>query len=90
MRDFSDNSRETADQISDLVNSTLLNAEEVGVLLSSQHRTLQQNFMRVAVSFIKAMAEAKKSGYYDLRNQASCELAEQMMDVTEESYLPHI
>lgn len=53
--------------------------------LSQTHRTLQQNFFRdVLVPVIKHYAEAKKTGFYDLRNQDSCDCAEKLEPIIDE------
>ncbi len=43
------------------------------------HRTIQQNMMRFCLAFIARMAEQRS----DLRNEASVELAKQIMDRTD-------
>lgn len=59
---------EKAQQISDIMNSTLFNPEEVAASLSRDHRYLQQQFMKMAVAFIKVQAE-KEDRHYDARNE---------------------
>ena len=44
-------------------------------VLSSEHRTLQQNFMRLILDSIMCFAEKYESGYFDARNEAACELS---------------
>lgn len=46
--------------------------------LVNSHRTLQQSIMRVFIKFVKEIA-AKKDGFYDLRNEASVNLAKEIM-----------
>jgi len=53
------------------------------------HRTLQQNIMRVFIECIKLWAEDYKAGRYDLRNEATCKLAAEIVEkFRDEIYLP--
>lgn len=45
-----------------------------------EHRTLQQRIMGFVMAFIADEALLGGAGYYDLRNQAACGLAQQIMD----------
>jgi len=66
-----------------------------GEELSKMHPTLQQNFMRLALAFIKA--ESEKRGYDD-RNKATVELSRKMWGAVQKTeyfykdtaYLPFI
>jgi len=53
-----------------------------GEELARMHPTLQQNFMRVVVAFIKAQSEKK---YFDARNEATVELCRELWDVLSKS-----
>ncbi len=55
--------------------------------LMSDHRTLQQSFMRLITNVIKAWA---KTEYFDDRNKATIELAEKLNVIIKDSYLPLI
>lgn len=48
-------------------------------LLMRDHRTIQQNMMRFCMAFIARMADQS----YDLRNEASVELAKEIMERTD-------
>lgn len=72
--------RKDAEAIERLING-MANEEYVAKELALiSHRTLQQKFMRLCIAFIKA--EANNS--YDLRNQATVELARQIISAMEE------
>ncbi len=60
---------------------------EVGKMLAWEHNTLQQNFMRVVVGFIKE--EAKKD-YSDLRNEQTVLICKELVKHLEEVYLPYV
>lgn len=72
-----------AQQISHFLNSggdlTYL-AQEIS---RKEHRTLQQQFMQLCMAFIADEAMLGGAGYYDLRNQATCAVAQQIMDLFE-------
>ena len=60
-------------------------------VLQNQHRTLQQSFFRyVIVPSIKSFADKKRNNMFDLRNEASCELAEKLEPIVKDSHLPFI
>ena len=60
-------------------------------VLALQHRTLQQNFMRlVIVPSIKIFAEKKANNNTDLRNEAACDLATKLLPIVENEPLPFI
>jgi hypothetical protein len=59
------------------------------------HRTLQQNFTRLCFMWLDFLAEMGKQGRYDLRNEASCKMARQIVDQFGKGmplgrYLPHV
>ena len=65
--------------------------DALNTVLSKQHRTLQQNFFRyVIVPSIKNFEEKYQQERYDLRNQASCELAHELYSHVEKSHLPFV
>jgi hypothetical protein len=43
------------------------------------HRTLQQSFMRYLWVLFQTWSNAKADGYYDLRNEATVELADKIV-----------
>jgi hypothetical protein len=60
-------------------------------VLGEQHRTLQQNFFRyVVVPAILAFADKHSKGLTDLRNEASCELADKLRSIVKDAPLPFI
>ena len=78
--------------VSDLLNSTSCsNMEQMVQYLTSEknHRTLQQNYMRMIVLSIKEFANKE---FYDGRNEASVMLAKKLAKVLDEEgdYLPLI
>ncbi|OGR49689.1 MAG: hypothetical protein A2X37_10785 [Elusimicrobia bacterium GWA2_66_18] len=44
------------------------------------HRTLQQSFMRYIWVLLQAWAACKKQGCFDLRNEATVEMAEKIVN----------
>jgi len=65
--------------------------EALKEVLAKQHRTLQQNFMRrIIVPSIQIFAQKQADGYYDLRNEASCKLAAELLPITKKAILPFI
>ena len=81
---------EVASQVSSLLNS--LGREGVKVFLEKMnrdHRTLQQSFTRLCVGWLELQA-TKKDGEFDLRNQASVELAKKFVAGVEDRHLPFI
>lgn len=67
--------------------------QEVREAFSRQHRTLQQQFVKVViVPVLQELAQAHKEGRFDGRNQYAAELATKLLaGVTEDDlYLPLI
>ena len=59
--------------------------------LGHLHRTLQQNFFRhLIVPAVQYFAKQHEAGWYDLRNEASCETAVKMLPIVDEAALPFI
>jgi hypothetical protein len=55
--------------------------------LSMTHRTLQQGFFRsVVVPVVGQFADMKEHGWMDLRNEDSCNCAEKMKPIVEDSH----
>lgn len=51
-------------------------------VLSKTHRTLQQNFMRVVIcGVIHHFAELKEQGWFDLRNEGTVNICEELDEV---------
>lgn len=66
--------------------------EGVKEFLQSEHRTLQQNFMRSFIlPALETWAEMSKEGWVDLRNEDTCNKAVKMLEALgEEKYLRHV
>ena len=74
-------------QLSMFVNSFDFDAKEAAKAMASDHRTIQQGYMRLVCSFIEEMANQPSC---DDRNRASVEVAKQLYEITKNAYLPLI
>lgn len=63
--------------VSDMVNDFGFQDDELALKMANQHPTLQQNFMRFVVKFLRLMAEKPT---HDLRNRNSVQAAKMMMN----------
>lgn len=63
--------------VSDMLNDFGFQDDELAAKMANQHPTLQQNFMRFVVKFLRLMA-AKST--HDLRNKNSVQAAKMMVD----------
>lgn len=63
--------------VSDMVNDCGFEDDELAKAMANQHPTLQQNFMRFVVKFLRLMAEKPT---HDLRNKNSVQAAKMMID----------
>lgn len=81
-------SEEAASAIMDAVNNFSFDYDAFASKVCRDHRTLQQNFMRLMIATIRKMAE---SGYDD-RNRGAHDLAENIVKsgLLGEAYLPYI
>jgi len=82
--------KEMANQISCFVNS--FNTDKINACaeqMTKEHRTLQQNMMRMFIKFVEL--EAKQDDY-DLRNQASIRLSRKIVELIEKESvsLPYV
>jgi hypothetical protein len=73
----------------------LSNAREIAVFtdtVRSQHRTHQQNLMRMFMGMIKVWADEYDRGRYDARNEETCEFARKIQNLVEDNrtYFPFI
>ena len=60
-------------------------------VIHSQHRTLQQNFMRnMIIPSIRVFAKMGEEGWTDLRNEASCKLAGELHKIADNTGLPFV
>lgn len=75
--------RELAREVSNMLNSFNDDNMEAFVdEMNREHRTLQQNFMKLLVFWIRLQAE-KTEHQYDARNEASVLLAKQIVEKLE-------
>ena len=65
---------EAAESIARFVNNMTHDPKEFAEAMSRQHRTLQQNFTGACVAWLQHLASLDE-GQYDLRNEASVQLA---------------
>jgi hypothetical protein len=80
-------SREVAQYMSNYVNS-FGGYEAFCDEMSKEHRTLQQNFTKLCIAWLKTLAKAE---HFDPRNEASVQLARKIVEQFEdELYLPCI
>lgn len=63
--------------VSDMVNDFGFQDDELADMMAKQHPTLQQNYMRFVVKFLRLMAE---KGTHDLRNKNSVIAAKMMVN----------
>lgn len=71
-----------AQQILDAINYISYNSTTVAKCLASGHPTLQQDFMRIVLAYIKEMATKNN---YDLRNAGSVNIAQKIVERLEET-----
>ena len=64
--------------VSDMVNDCGFEDDELAKAMANQHPTLQQNFMRFVVKFLRLMADKP---IYDLRNRNSVLAARKLTNV---------
>lgn len=64
-------------EISNYVNSYSSDYKEFARLMSYEHRTLQQNFTKLCIAWLKELSETES---YDLRNEASVKFAQSIKD----------
>ena len=63
--------------ISNYVNSYSSDYKEFARLMSCEHRTLQQQFTKLCIAWLKELSETEN---YDLRNEASVKFAQSVKD----------
>ena len=69
--------KDIVEEISNYVNSYSSDYKEFARLMSYEHRTLQQNFTKLCIAWLKELSETEN---YDLRNEASVEFAKSIKD----------
>lgn len=72
-------------QLSRFVNCFDFDEKAAAKAMASDHRTVQQAYMRLVCSFIEEMANQPSC---DDRNRASVEVAKQLYEITKNAYLP--
>ena len=78
-----------AKAISELINDCSYSPRRVGCELSTDHRYLQSEFGRTAMSFFGCLAENYEKGLYDARNEYECRCAKIMIDALRDAGLWH-
>ena len=73
--------------VSDMVNDCGFEDAELAKAMANQHPTLQQNFMRFVVKFLRLMADKP---IYDLRNRNSVLAARKLTNVIVDDTFPYI
>lgn len=89
-KDWDDRHKFYQDTVEDMVNDTGFMSDDLADKMVNTHPTLQSNFMRMCVRFVKGMANKP---YYDDRNHTAGEVAKAMCKGLEEIkvvYIPHI
>ena len=77
-----------AKAMTDFINSFHPKSKEFCDAMANEHRTLQQNFTRLCLAWLKKCDEMNKSGRYDLRNEDSVKLASKIVQAYgDEMYL---
>lgn len=81
--------QELAREVANGINNTCFKDEVFCAEMHKEHRTLQQNFMRLILEYIKSTAEQE---CYDDRNEASVLAAKKLQKVIEKEniFLPYI
>ena len=69
--------KDIVEEISNYVNSYSSDYKEFARLMSYEHRTLQQNFTKLCIAWLKELSETES---YDLRNEASVKFAQSIKD----------
>ena len=64
-------------EITNYVNNMGSDYREFAKLMSREHRTLQQQFTKLCISWLKELSETE---YYDLRNEGSIKFAQSIKD----------
>ena len=82
---------EAAQALSKFVNgATYSELQEFAKVVTNDHRTLQQGMMKAFVLCINNWSEDKKKNYYDLRNEATVQLADELNSIVINANLPYI
>jgi hypothetical protein len=80
-----------AEEVSAFVNNmNKVHEQALGEALANDHRTLQQCKMRMFVHFCRKLAEEHTRGLSDLRNEAACKLATEVVKWADKNPLPYV
>ena len=74
---MADRDSRAVNYMSNYVNSFSNDYDEFARLMGCEHRTLQQNFTKLCIAWLKQLSEAES---YDLRNEASVKFAKRIKD----------
>lgn len=85
---MTDTSRKIATTIINELNTFTFNSKEVAEAMSEKHKTLQQNFTRLCVEWLRLCGS--ENYLYDGRNEASHEIGKKVAPVLEDACLPFI
>ena len=74
---MTDRDKDAVKTMSNYLNSFSVNYDEFAKQMSYEHRTLQQNFTRLCIAWLKQLSETE---YYDDRNAGSVKFAQSIQD----------
>lgn len=69
-----------ADLMSQTVNSSRFDPKRCAEAMACDHRTLIQSKARLAIEFLRVLAQHHNEGRFDLRNEGACRAACVMVD----------
>ena len=78
---------EMAEKMSNYVNCMSTDYEDFVKTMKCSHRTLQQNFTKLCIEWLKSLSEQE---YYDDRNEASVLFAKSIKEQLDTVALPYI
>lgn len=76
-----------ANQISELVNSTLFSPLATGVELTTDHRYLQNELFKMFLHFAGQLSRNHETGKFDDRNEFACRCSKVMIEALEQADL---
>lgn len=80
--------KESVHQVANVANRmTACGCQKFADELSNHHRTMQQNFTRMCVSWLEHLASQDS---FDNRNEASVRIAKEFVDKVENRCLPYV
>ena len=80
---MNDEAQKTAEALSGFVNCYGNSVKDLVVVLSGEHRTLQQGITKFCVAWLEECNRKHKDRDFDLRNEASCELGKAFVERTD-------